>query len=143
VNTFIPDVSVAAKWVLPAAEERFIPEAFQLLESYTANEIRLLVPDIFWPEFGNVLWKAVRQGRQSRPSAEVAIASIRERGIATVPSLGLLPEALAIALDFGRTVYDSLYVALAITIKGEFITADQRLASALAAYLPVKWLGAL
>jgi len=101
------------------------------------------VPDIFWPEFGNVLWKAVRQGRQSRPSAEVAIASIRERGIATVPSLGLLPEALAIALDFGRTVYDSLYVALAITIKGEFITADQRLASALAAYLPVKWLGAL
>jgi len=114
-----------------------------LLESYTANEIRLIVPDIFWPEFGNVLWKAVRRGRQSRTSAEVAIASMQERGIATVPSLGLLPEALAIASNFGRTIYDGLYVALAITIKGEFITADQRLASALAAYLPVKWLGAL
>ena len=101
MNTFIPDVSVAAKWVLPATEERFIPEAFRLLESYTANEIRLIVPDIFWPEFGNVLWKAVRRGRQSRTSAEVAIASMQERGIATVPSLGLLPEALAIASNFG------------------------------------------
>jgi predicted nucleic acid-binding protein len=32
---------------------------------------------------------------------------------------------------------------LAIQSKSQLITADERLANALAAYLPVKWLGAL
>jgi predicted nucleic acid-binding protein len=54
----------------------------------------------------------------------------------------LLPEAFAIATAFDRTVYDSIYVALAITSKSRLVTADERLANALASRLPVKWLGA-
>lgn len=143
MTTFVLDVSVAAKWVLPAADEHHRTEAFQLLEDYTANRVLFIVPDIFWPEFGNVLWKAVRQGRQSRQSAEVAIACMRERNFASVRSPELLPEALTIAVAFGRTVYDSLYLALANTLKCEVITADERLVNALAAHFPVKWLGTL
>jgi predicted nucleic acid-binding protein len=52
-------------------------------------------------------------------------------------------EALRIAFAYDRAVYDCLYVALAIQSKSQLITADERLANALAAYLPVKWLGAL
>ena len=52
-------------------------------------------------------------------------------------------EAFAIATSFDRTVYDSVYAALAVVMKGHLITADERLANALAAYLPVKWLGAV
>ena len=40
-------------------------------------------------------------------------------------------------------MYDCLYVALAVQSKTEWITADERLANALAARLPVKWLGAI
>jgi predicted nucleic acid-binding protein len=40
-------------------------------------------------------------------------------------------------------VYDALYVALAMTSKSQLITADEPLANALAAHLPVKWLGSL
>jgi predicted nucleic acid-binding protein len=54
----------------------------------------------------------------------------------------LLPDALNIAVAHDRSVYDCLYVALAIQFKTEMITADERLANALAARLPVKWLGA-
>jgi predicted nucleic acid-binding protein len=54
----------------------------------------------------------------------------------------LLPEAIEIAFAHDRSVYDCLYVALAIRYKIEMITADERLANALAARLPVKWLGA-
>jgi predicted nucleic acid-binding protein len=36
---------------------------------------------------------------------------------------------------------NSLYVALAVTLKTELITADEKLANALAGYFPVKWLG--
>jgi predicted nucleic acid-binding protein len=48
-----------------------------------------------------------------------------------------------IATAFQRTVYDALYVALAVTSKAQFVTADERLANAMAAHLPVKWLGSI
>jgi predicted nucleic acid-binding protein len=54
-----------------------------------------------------------------------------------------LEEAFSIAATFNRTVYDSLYVALAVRSKADLVTADERLANALAARLPVKWLGAV
>jgi predicted nucleic acid-binding protein len=61
----------------------------------------------------------------------------------TVSSHALLVEAFAIATAFDRAVYDALYVALAVNSKSQMITADERLANALAAHLPVKWLGSL
>jgi predicted nucleic acid-binding protein len=57
--------------------------------------------------------------------------------------LMLFSEALEIALTYDRNVYDCLYVALAVQSKAELVTADERLANALAAHLPVKWLGAM
>lgn len=51
-------------------------------------------------------------------------------------------EALCIALDHNRTVYDSLYIGLAMKLNTEMITADERLANALSGRFPVKWLGA-
>ncbi len=67
---------------------------------------------------------------------------VRDLDIGTVPSLDLAPQALSLAIICGRTVHDSLYVALAMQSKNNLITADERLADALAARFPVKWLGA-
>ena len=142
MNTFVVDASVAAKWFLPSVNETLVDEAVQLLTDYAEDKVRFIVPDIFWAEFGNILWKAVRQGRWLRNAAESAVSSLREQRLPTTPSKDLLTEALNIALTFDRTVYDSLYVALAWTRGSELITADERLANALAAHMPVKWLGA-
>jgi predicted nucleic acid-binding protein len=46
-------------------------------------------------------------------------------------------------MAYERTVYDCLYVVLAVHSKAQLITADERLANSLAAHFPVKWLGAL
>ena len=142
MTTVVLDASVAAKWFLPLANETLLQEALDLLGRYTKGEVRFIVPDLFWPEFGNILWKAMRQGRCSRESAESAIADMRNRKLPTFSSLELIDNAFAIAAQFGRTVYDSVYVALAIAKKAHMVTADERLANALAAYLPVNWLGA-
>lgn len=136
------DASVAVKWALPAVNEQLRPQAFRLLESYLAKEIEFLVPDVFWAEVGNVLWKAVRQRRQSRSDAEEALVEMIGRDFLTVSSIDLLPEALSIALSFDRAVYDSLYIALAEKTSSQLVTADERLANAMAARFPVKWLGA-
>jgi predicted nucleic acid-binding protein len=146
LTSLVLDASVALKWAIPpgipSSHETLTAESLQLLKRYTEGEINFIVPDIFWAEIGNVLWKGVRQRRWAQVVAENAASAIRERDFFTVSSLVLLPEALKIAFVHDRSVYDCLYVALAIQFKIEMITADERLANALAARLPVKWLGA-
>mgnify|MGYP001304281335 CR=1 FL=1 len=142
MTALVLDASVAAKWAVPAAKETLVAESLRLLKRYVDGEIHFVVPDIFWAEVGNVLWKGVRQQRWPQEVAEIAAADIIARDFLTVSSLTLLPDAIKIALAHNRSVYDSLYVALAIQYKTEMITADERLANALASRLPVKWLGA-
>jgi len=141
LTSIVLDASVAVKWCLPVANESLLSEAQQMLDAHSRGELDFLVPDLFWAELGNVLWKAVRIGRTSRSHAMSGLASIRDLNIPTSPSIDLLQLGLEIAFAHDRTVYDSLYVALAVQSGSVVITADEKLANALAAHLPVKWLG--
>ena len=143
MTTCVLDASVAAKWFLPPAHETLTKEALRLLEEYANGHTRFLVPDLFWPEFGNILWKAVRLGRISRHSAEAALVAIEERKLPTTPTSALLKEAFAIATTFDRTVYDCIYVALSVASNAPLVTADERMVNALGARFPVRWLGSL
>lgn len=143
MNAFVVDASVAAKWVLPGAGEPFCDEAVRLLKQWLDGRIQLIVPDFFWVELTNVLWKAVRRGRCTTDTAVVALATLLDYQIPTVPSLNLLNLALQKGVQHGRSVYDSIYVVLALEAAAQLVTADEKLANALAAYLPVTWLGAI
>jgi predicted nucleic acid-binding protein len=137
------DASVAAKWFLPPAQEPLAAEAQMLLKRFSLGDCNLIVPDLFWPEMGNILRKAARSGRITTKSCEAAVAALEGSGIRTAPSLPLLKNAMAIALAFDRTVYDSEYLALAVESSFPLLTADERLANALSARFPIRWLGAL
>ena len=143
MTTVVLDASVALKWVLPPQNEALVPEALRLLQRYTQSEERFVVPDVFWAEVGNVAWKAVRLGRWTAGEAQSAIGDLTQRDFPTISSKDLLVTAFAIAAGFDRSLYDSLYVALAVATRCEMITADEKLANAVGTRLPVKWLGAL
>jgi predicted nucleic acid-binding protein len=143
LNKLVLDASVAIKWAMPSAREAFTDQSLRLLQRYVDGDIDFIVPDVFWAEIGNVLWKGTRQRRWRPDEAESVAADMQARDFTTVPSLILMPEALRIAFAHDRAVYDCLYVALAVQSKADLITADERLANALAARFPVKWLGAL
>jgi predicted nucleic acid-binding protein len=143
VSLVVVDASVAAKWFLPGNGEALADQALVLLDKYDKKEVRFVVPDLFYVEIASAIWKAVRVGRVPRAFGDQALALLTQREFATVPSLKLLDEAFQIATAHGRTVYDCLYVALAVQSKTQLITADERLANALAAHFPVKWLGAV
>jgi predicted nucleic acid-binding protein len=143
VSLVVVDASVAAKWFLPENGEALMDQAAALLDQYDRREIQFVVPDLFYVEIASAIWKAVRVGRVSRAFGDQALVLLTQREFATIPSLKLLDGAFQIAADYGRTVYESLYVALAVQTKSQLITADERLANSLAAHFPVKWLGAL
>ena len=140
---YILDASVAAKWFLPMQGEPLAAESISLLESLSKGRISASVPDLFWPEIGNVFWKAARIGRISERTAHEAITTLEDLKIPTVSTAGLTSDALSIALRFQRTVYDSIYVALAMESGRVLVTADERLANAMSAYFPVRWLGSV
>lgn len=142
MTQWVIDPSVALKWCLPAHSEMFVPQAVELLASYRRADVQFLVPDLFWLELANALWKAVWKETLDHPGADTAYAKVTDLEIPTIPSHDLLPKALQLAVTYRRTVYDSLYVALAMQSQSVLITADERLANALAARFPVKWLGA-
>ena len=101
------------------------------------------MPDLFFAEFANIFWKAQRHGRCDAPFADAAIQEIVSQEFSTYPSAALIQPAVQIARAFERSVYDCLYVALAIQTDTELVTADAKLANSSAGRLPVVWLGLL
>jgi predicted nucleic acid-binding protein len=143
LSLLVLDASVAILWAVPPASNPLTEPSLRLLRSYVERDVEFVVPDLFWAEVANALCKGARQKRWRREDAEEGIRDLSEYDFETVSSVSLMEEAVPIALKFGISLYDCLYVALAFQGKIELITADERLVNALATRFPVKWLGAL
>ena len=141
MSLVVVDASVAAKWFLPEDREALVSEALALLDKYDREEVQFVVPDLFYVETASAIWKAVRAGRVSRAFGDQALDLLTQREFPTVPSLKLLDNAFEIATAYGRTVHDSLYVALAAQRNAQIITADERLAKSIAPRFTEKWFG--
>lgn len=129
MKAYIVDSSVAIKWYIP---EKWSIEAVEWLESANKKGYRLLAPDLIFPEIGNVLWKKCRKGELAVEDARKILSAVDEAfPVRVVRSASLLPAAFEIAHVFNRSVYDSLYLALAKARGGVLVTADLRLANAL------------
>ena len=94
----------------------------------------------FWIEVASVLWKVARRGSLTAEEAERMISDAAAFPVEIIDSGTLLTEALRIATATDRTVYDSLYVALAVRQDAVMVTADERLVNALA---NTKWADAV
>lgn len=124
MSDLVVDASVAIKWFLPEIHGE---AALRLLEGQYA----LRVPDLIFSEFGNVLWKRFREGQISREEAIVTTEALLALPLQVESSQSLIPAALEIACSAHRTVYDSLYLAVAIAHQCRVVTADSKLHNAL------------
>jgi predicted nucleic acid-binding protein len=143
LKRIVLDASVAAKWLLPPPHEPLRDEALQIARGYNEGQYEIFIPDVFWAEIANFLWKAARSSRCTPAEARTALEIIFDYSFQSTSSISLLPGAFDIATLYDRPVYDCLYVALAQKIGGELITADEKLANALETHYPVKLLGAI
>jgi predicted nucleic acid-binding protein len=143
LKRIVLDASVAVKWFVPPPAEPYREEALNLLRAYNDGKFDIVVPDLFWAEIANFLWKAARSGRCTPTEASASLAAVIEYNFDTVPSISLLRGAFEIAASRDRTLYDCLYVALAEQTEADLITADEKLANVLAARYRVKILSAM
>jgi predicted nucleic acid-binding protein len=124
MSRFVVDASVGVKWFLP---EPGTDDALRLQDP--AHDLH--VPTFFDLEVANIFWKAVRQGRLSRAEANTRLATLVGMTLPRYPEGPLVKAAFEIARTADRTVYDSLYVALAVQFGCSVVTADDRLINAL------------
>lgn len=114
-----------------------------LIDRFRKNQIQFIEPDFAWVELGSVFLKSVRRGVFTESAAKRALGELQKLDIDFVPSAALLEPAFALAHRHGRSIYDCVYLALAIAAGAEFITADEKLCNAIAGKAPVKWLGGI
>jgi predicted nucleic acid-binding protein len=126
VSTFVVDASVVIKWFVPEVHSDAARRLLERSHQYVA-------PDLLYAETANAIWKKVRRGELSREYGQRLVADIGRAAVETVSCRALATGAHALATEVGRTVYDAMYLALAVQLETRMITADEHLAKALAA----------
>jgi predicted nucleic acid-binding protein len=125
VSGLVIDASVALQWYLP---EAYSEVSRKLLDT----PARLMVPGLFYAEFGNALWKRWRREELDRQEIDLTIQALGRVPFEVFPTRDLSAHAVEIALDHGCTVHDGVYLALAVLEGARMITADRKLCNAIA-----------
>lgn len=120
MNSYILDTSVTIAWYL---EESFSRSARLWQERLLSGRITLLVPLLHYWEFANVLQTLVRRREMTKDlaletydlhiHAPLEIAEPDQRSV------------LEVALEFGATAYDGVYISLCISRGLSLITAEK------------------
>jgi len=126
VSVLVVDASVALKWFV---REDDADAALRVLD----ERHRLHAPDFLLLEVDSVLCNWVRRKIISLSESDEIREGLRSFPIQMHAFTELLDSAYVIATETGATVYDCLYVALAVLLKGTVVTADLKLCETLAA----------
>jgi predicted nucleic acid-binding protein len=101
-------------------------QAASLFERLAAPEPAVIhVPDAFYYEVAAALRKyAVSAGY---PNLQRDVARLEDLYLNITPTVVLLMSAAQISTNYGLSIYDALYLALALEVGAPLITADDRL----------------
>lgn len=117
----IIDASVILKWVFPDPEvESHVPEALALLDAVTQGEVEVLQPPHWLIEVAAVL------ARKAPNNADEALDLLEEFALETLDTPAVLRTARQLATDLDHHLFDTLYHALALEVRGSLVTADDR-----------------
>lgn len=120
----VVDASVVIKW--------FIPEVHSVTAlRFLDHGVERLAPDLLLPEVGNILWKKVSRNELSPAEGRAIVRAVATLPVQIWPTKTLIEPAYEIATRARTTVYDSLYLALAMMQNCRMVTADHKLCHAL------------
>jgi predicted nucleic acid-binding protein len=103
---------------------------------------RFYVPDLFFIECTNILWKYVQRFDYAADAAQQDAADLIRLSLHVVSTATLAKDALTLAIAHGSTAYDAAYVALARRLSLPLVTADEALVRRFAGTnLDIRFLG--
>lgn len=127
MSVFVVDASVVIKWFVPEIHSDAARRLLSAPHHY-------LSPDLLFPEVGNTIWKKVRRGELTADEGQQLAADVMTVAVDIVSTRRLMIDAHALAVTIGVTVYDAMYLALAVRLETQLITADERLSRTAAAH---------
>lgn len=115
---YVLDASVCVKWYVPEIYEQ---EATRLLQGgHTFH-----APELILPELSSIIWKKVRKAEITPAEGHQIVDSFLKTRLTLHSHKQLTKSAYLGAESTGLTVYDWSYMALAVGLSCEFVTADQ------------------
>ncbi len=126
----VVDASVGIKLFV---KEEFSEQVHALFAHLTATPpAQLHVPDLFFIECTNILWKYTRRFNYQAEKAHKHLANLENLALQRTPTSDLMVEALDIAVFHTISAYDACYVALGHRLNLPVVTVDEKLINQLA-----------
>ena len=116
------DASVVVKWYL---RENHSKEAVKLKDFILKESAFVAVPELFFIEVANVIWKKSALLKEiSKIEAREIYREISRLPFQVLPNHEILDEAFRLSLGYSVSIYDALYLAGAQELGALFITSD-------------------
>ncbi len=123
------DVSVSTKQFI---EDPLSDKVNRLFDLLTLPSTEFFIPDLFYIESTNTLWKYVRAGLYTAAEVRADLVDLQALPLIVVSTSELMVEAFNISLNYGISAYDASYVALSQEVNAPLLTLDNKLVKALA-----------
>ncbi len=119
MSMVVIDASVAVKWFLPEIHSE---AAAGILKS----KQKLLAPELIWAEVANTLWKKNLRQEITFEESNGILKDFLRFPMQIYSSHAVLNAALTLAVQHKVSVYDCLYLALAMGQGCFLVTADRK-----------------
>jgi predicted nucleic acid-binding protein len=128
MKTYVLDTSALLRLFLPDGP---LPDHLEeILDQAGRGDARVCIPGLALAEAGQVLRKKELVGVLSPTDSREILDTILALPLEMVPDQTLVSDALDLARETQLTVYDGLFLALALQRRATLITADAKLESA-------------
>ncbi|MEA5503242.1 type II toxin-antitoxin system VapC family toxin [Halotia wernerae UHCC 0503] len=125
----VVDASVGIKQFIP--DEPLMAKVDQLFAHLANPQTAIFVPDLFYIECGNIIWKYVRARLYAVADVPADLATLKSFPLRVVSTADLMADAVTIALNYNISAYDASYVALSQQTSATLLTLDSKLIRAL------------
>jgi predicted nucleic acid-binding protein len=122
----VVDASVAVKWFNIKGEDN-VELALKIQKQKIANKIVIIVPDLFFLEIVNAFLAKSFFDRQDVLIIEEALDKLNL--VVVYPDHLTLKNSINIAYENNLTIYDAIYIAIAIANNAILLTEDKKILS--------------